>query len=733
MILVEIRSLGEEPSTIDVHPGVTVVGDLDRAARAAWAAELARALQGDPASSIEVDVEIDGDRRRLSPEFAAELGLADAAAFITIFAGDLPGAVAPSGSVAAEPDEPAPEVALRSDAEAEMATAESTLRRLGLELIEAERAATSIARELAAASRRRVDHDISELASAAETRLLSARAATGAARRRLAAAEAVVNAESDAMAAVASEARERLEELEAERRMLERERGRVVEQLAEAVDPGAAAAVEEALIGLRRLRSVRAKPSARAAAVADHWSEACERLVALPQPVQVPRWMINPALAALREARAAVVAAEGRAGGDAVDRAKLEALDRAHADVVEAEQRVMKKRSRINRRRLEVAHDAEQAVLASLGAQSYAEFVHRIAPTLENERVGGERLAAAQAALADAEQVWDELHGGEASPEWTAAKEQQASVRQEAFEVLGREVDDDEIGEALRSLVETVVDTGWAEEALAAALADAGADPGEGADIEQAAEQWLGELPARLQSRADLEAALGDFDHRLAGVDRQLATHDEVALEEGPEVETTPATAEPLAQLRRVAEDAAEAEREAEQALSAARERLAASEEQARARAMEIHGEVEARRNEVDRLRLALDEATAVLQRVREQVETERHRAPPMPATADDASTGAVVDLGGVVGMEAEAYLLARVAALRGAPVGPLPLVLDGAILTGLSEVAARRVYRLLGRLASSMQLVVLGDDSQISTWAEGLGDQAAVRSAAVR
>jgi hypothetical protein len=88
-----------------------------------------------------------------------------------------------------------------------------------------------------------------------------------------------------------------------------------------------------------------------------------------------------------------------------------------------------------------------------------------------------------------------------------------------------------------------------------------------------------------------------------------------------------------------------------------------------------------------------------------------------------------VVDLSQVVGMEAEAYLLARVAALRGASSGPLPLVLDGAILSGLSERANKRVYRLLARLAESMQLVVLADDEETTRWAEGLGESAAVRS----
>jgi hypothetical protein len=104
--------------------------------------------------------------------------------------------------------------------------------------------------------------------------------------------------------------------------------------------------------------------------------------------------------------------------------------------------------------------------------------------------------------------------------------------------------------------------------------------------------------------------------------------------------------------------------------------------------------------------------------------------AAPDPAPAKAAGNG-TVDLSAVVGMEAEAYLLARVASLRGAPGGPLPLVLDGEAVAGLPEAAGRRVYRLLGRLAGSMQVVVLGDDDAISTWAEGLGDRAAVRQVA--
>jgi hypothetical protein len=51
--------------------------------------------------------------------------------------------------------------------------------------------------------------------------------------------------------------------------------------------------------------------------------------------------------------------------------------------------------------------------------------------------------------------------------------------------------------------------------------------------------------------------------------------------------------------------------------------------------------------------------------------------------------------------------------------------------IAGLTDGAARRVLRLLGRLAESVQVVVLGDDAKVATWAEGLGDRAAVRSVA--
>jgi hypothetical protein len=81
--------------------------------------------------------------------------------------------------------------------------------------------------------------------------------------------------------------------------------------------------------------------------------------------------------------------------------------------------------------------------------------------------------------------------------------------------------------------------------------------------------------------------------------------------------------------------------------------------------------------------------------------------------------------------MEVELYLLARLSAVRGASGGPLPLVVDGAVVAGMPEAPGKRMLGLLQRASSSVQVVVLGDDGQIAGWAAGLGDQAAVRTAA--
>jgi hypothetical protein len=759
LILVEIRPRGGKKQTIAVHPGVTVLRGLDPAARRTWATDLARALRGETSASLDLEVEIDGRKRPLSSDLISELGLGDAASAVTVFAVDRPGAKsataapAATSTAAAEPAaaaaEPTDEVVAL---EADLSAADANVARLTAELAEAERAAASAADERTSAGRG-VAKDTAAAVTAAEGRLDAARAAAATARRQLDEAEAAARTESEQASSKSAEDRDRLRQLQTERDQLEASRTELLGRMVENGDPGDPKPVEEALAGLRRLRSVKPKPSAKAVDLADRWVAARQALDALPQPPQPPEWLVIPALAALQEARDALALAEAGTSAAPVDPAKIEALDRAHREVLEAEQRTMKKGSRLNRRRLDGAHEAEQAALSALGVSTYGEYLQRIAPTLEDPSSGEDRVAAARAALADAEAVWEELHGGQASPEWTKAKEQQAAVRTEALNLVGHDVDDDVLEDALRSHLETVVDTEWAEQALLTALRGAGAAPAPGADVEAAAEQWLTDAPALQEARGALEAELSELDGRLAAVEEQLAEHQADAFfgDDVPAGGAAPA-AGPVAALRRAAEEADAAEAEAERSLRDAQSAHADA-ESAKGRLAELETAAGARRADVDRLRTALDDARsardvakAKAERASRSASAPEAKAKGKPAAAaagnaktgsataganGDAASNGAVDLSGVVGMEAEAYLLARVAALRGAPGGPLPLVLDGEALAGLSEGAARRVFRLLGRLAGSMQLVVLGDDGEIATWAAGLGDQAAVRDVA--
>lgn len=739
MILVEIRPRGGTKQTIELHPAVTVLGGLDAAARRTWATDLARALQGETAASLDLEVELDGRRQTLSPELVRTLGLGEASTAVTVFAADLPGAVVVEAARPTSPEAPPAEdlTAL----EAEVAGEDARVQRLAAALAEAKRAATSAADEVTTAGRHG-DREAAADLRAAEARLGTTRAAAASAREQLDAAEQVARSDADAESARSDEVRSRVDRLQRELATLEAERAEIVARMVEAGDPGDPAPVEQALAGLRRLKSVKPKPSAKAVELADRWVEAREKLAALPQPPQPPEWLVTPALAALQEAREALVEAESGARPVAVDPEKIEALDRAHRDVLDAEQRAMKKGSRLNRRRLDAAHEAEQAALSALGVKSYGEYLQRIAPAIEPTGSGEDRVAAARAALADAEAVWEELHGGQASPEWTAAKEHQASVRAEALAILGNDVDDDAIEERLRNHLEAVVDTEWAETALATALRQAGAPVPNGGDLEAEAERWLADAPALSEARRALEQELSDLDGRLSATEEQLAEQRADAFfaddGSGDAAAPTPAppTTGPLAALRRALHEAEAAQAEAQDAVTAASERVAANEAQQAHRA-ELEAVADARRADVDRLQRELTEAETTLAATRERVRSASgDRGKPAKAgkgqpTDGSAATGAGVDLSAVVGMEAEAYLLARVAALRGATGGPLPLVLDGDAVAGLSDGAARRVFRLLGRLAGSMQVVVLGDDESIATWAGGLGDQASVRHVA--
>lgn len=717
MILVEIRPSGGTKTVVAVHPNVTVLRGLDDAARTAWVDDLAKALHGEEAS-LTVEVDVAGKRQVLTKALASQLGL-DPTSEVTVLPADLPGA-----RTATPPD-----AAASDDAGREVRTSKARAAELDKKLLQAQRAAKEAAAELGKA-KAGVDDTAAAKVPGLEAILATARATAEDARRKLADAEMHVARLREAQSAERAEFRSAIEQLQQERAKLEAERTELVGRMIETGDPGDPKPVEEALSGLRRLQSVKPKPSSRANELAEEWTAACARLAALPQPPQPPEWLVAPAMEALQEAREAVAAADAGGGGLDVDPARIAALDRAHREVLEAEQRTMKKSSRSNRKKLESAHAAEQAALTALGVTSYGEYLQRVAPMITNG--GGnreDRLASAKAALADAEAVWEELHGGQASPEWTEAKQHQAAIRQEAHELLGVEVGDAGLAAALRGHLETVVDTGWAEQALVTALHRAGTDLADDADLEAETERWLQEAPAKREARATLETQLSDIDARLSVVEEQLAerqANDFFGDDDPPPA--TEATGGPgsVDTLRARLEDAEATEREAESSLQRLRFEVSAAETK-KTVVSALEQTAEARRTEVDALTAELAEAEAALAQAQA---TAADAATEAASNAPGPNSGAL-DLSGVVAMEAEAYLLARAAALRGATGGPLPMIVDGGVLAGLSERAGRRVYRLLGRLADSMQLVVLGDDEEIARWAEGLGDRAAVRTVA--
>ena len=620
MILVEIRPRGGAKQTIAVHPGVTVIRGLDPAARRTWATDLARALRGETSASLDLVVEVDGKRQPLTPELTRQLGLGDVAAAVTVFAVDLPGATpvaAEAPAAAAGPD--------LADLEEAAAEADGRVRRLQAELADAERAATAASDELMAAGRHS-NRDAGADVKAAEARLETARAAAASAAQQLRAAADVEQVAADEATARSDEAKGRVQQLQAELAALESQRSEIVARMVEAGDPGDTGPVEAALAGLRRLRSVKPKPSPKAIDLADRWSAVIEQLATLPQPPQPPEWLVTPALAALHEARAALADATSGVRAEAVDPAHIEALDRAHREVLEAEQRAMKKGSRLNRRRLDAAHQAEQTALAALGVTSYGEYLQRIAPALEGGSSSEDRIAAARAALADAEAVWEELHGGQASPEWTAVKEQQAAIRTEALALLGRDVEDHALEDELRGQLETVVDTEWAEQALATALRQAGAPSRSDDDVEAAAERWLAEAPALLEARQALEAELSEVDGRLAAVEEQLAEQRADAFfgDDGAEPARPSGgrpSGAPLAALERAAQEAEAAEAEAEAALEAARARQEDN-VASQARLQELEAAADARRADVDRLREELRGAEAEAATTRSAVGT---------------------------------------------------------------------------------------------------------------
>ena len=722
MIAVQIRfSPGSSPPlSWPLHVGLTVVAGLDRSSRRQLASGLAAVLGGRPAG-VEIEIEVNGEREWLTAEVATRLGLEANPAKVVVEPAALPGAAKAPGP---EPGDRGPGAdpaagAAQEAAAARVAEAEEGLAQAQAVLAEAEAEARLAGADQPAAAEGPDDGGGR-----------SSEAAVGEAKGRLDLARQELQQARDALAEAeaSTAAAAKVEGLMSEQAELEEARAELVARLAETSAPTDPAPLQQALTELRRVRAVKPEPSAAAARLAERWAEITKRLADLPAPPEPPEWLVAPAMAALQEAREALSRIDGAGRDPSEDAELVEALDRAHRQVLDAEQKLMRKGSRAQRRRVEHARQAEQEALLALGVATYGEYLQRVAPGAAPSVKDDERLAAARAALADAEAVWEELHGGLASPEWTAAKAEAADVRAQAHELLGRAVPDAELEAALRDHHDEVVDVEGAEQSLADALVVVAGETSLGPDLEAAAQQWLDEEPVRSQARAELEAELARLDGRLATVGADVAEHQADAFfgadgsGSAPDGGGGPGAGTGAAQAR--VDRAEEEEREAQAALERAEQRAAADLDEQRRRA-ERDRVAQAARQTVRAAEAALGEARLSLEAARVAAAA----AAPAPPTAESLPPGELPepDLGAVTAVEAQVYLLACLAAVQGVPQGPLPLFVDAAAVAGLAEGPAGRVLALLERVAGGVQVVLLGDDGPVGEWARSRGDRAAV------
>ena len=256
-----------------------------------------------------------------------------------------------------------------------------------------------------------------------------------------------------------------------------------------------------------------------------------------------------------------------------------------------------------------------------------------------------------------------------------------------ATDLLGIDLGDRAVA-ALRALITPESDPTPLVEKLAGALRDVGADP-QGTDVREAAREWLAAVAAAEARRTELEDAAVRIEEQLEAARRAEAQ----AEAEVESLTDEPADNELAAASRTVAEA-----RAAEASFRAELADAEAAAGAARAADPEI----------VTTLRKDLADVQAVEREAEEQVA----RLTPQPV--DD--TG-----------EAEQHVAAVLARARErGDAGPVPVVVDD-YASPLVEPVASVVLRVLDGAGDEVQLLVLSDDPRLASWAQSLGERAAV------
>jgi hypothetical protein len=674
MKVLQLRDVAESSAPVELHPHLTVVGDLDPARRA-WLVDVLGRLGRHRPVGAEGTIEAHGIRFDLDDDAIALLGL-HAPVHPVVTGADLPGYDAGSAAAAGGRSEA---TRVRNESVSELADHRDALTRAlaerndavrvrdellagggaageALTAAEADRAdlerALEAARvacehaELALVEAVTARDELTQVQSGAATRLEAARVrrreAIDAASRAAAAVEEgrIDPADADRLAGAVTDARGRAERaaeavagadpaedhapLSRRLAALERRRGELVRTGA-AMGPDAGEPVAEALDAMLHASS-EAAPVVAALALADTWRDLHQQISALEAGVSRAEFEAEERVAAARRAVAEaeadfnqpVLTPEQTAKVEAAHRAVLEAHDRA-------EGRFGGKRAR---RRLEELRVDERRVLERLGFSTYADYMM----SASSRGVGSANRAildAARTNLTRAEEALGELPGAaDRVRRRVDLLARRDAVARRVADLLGHEPTGPEAEDELRTLREPTAPDVEALTSLAARLTDAGVDVGpepyEPDDLVALARAYLAEERIAQHQRRDVAEAISALDRTI---DELRGARDRGETEP-PRLDPLPALAEPVAIDAETADEAAAAAEEA--AAVSLREARWAEVEVARSAVAD--GEAELARHEAAAHRLM--ELEAVLAAA---TETEAAAARAVAAAEEDA------------------------------------------------------------------------------------------------
>jgi hypothetical protein len=521
-------------------------------------------------------------------------------------------------------------------------------------------------------------------------------------------------------------------------------------------------------------------PSAAALELADQLASV-ESDLAATAGVGTTSASLAAARARLDAARIALTEAEQSARGPDLDRALVERLELAHADVLEAIERADGRFSGGRaQRRVEAARAAEQVLLDELGFGSYADYMMgysllHVDPTKEAA------LDRARSELTNAEDEWRTLEAEmEAELARAARMERRRVLLDDAQALLGRSVPVGAAVDELRALRVPADIPPHLVDDLQQSLDGAGvAVAGEELSRDELmllAEAWLAEADGSVGREQELRDELAALSEERAAAlaaveaeeERRTASGGALPEEQRQARVATAREAAALAEVRRrrhldaeavvaaltaelaAASDAdrvaAGAAAEAERAVTDARERADAL----RSDVVWIGEELRALDVTESETHEHLQSLTAHEQSTPEELAREVAEAQASYTLADHrlqvasaaveaialerrevqerigALQGDTAPDGGSMAEEVEWYLLARLAAQRAVCLaGSVPLLLDGA-LDGLDEVELAHVLGRLERMADAVQVIVVSDDPVAASWAESAGQERA-------